>query len=324
MTDFVHHAQQHKKFTPLIRYWNWILLQNITHSFSYMYFYRIIAFPNSVCLNSQKNLGVRENLDVVIPNYFVPLCKIQLQPKLLGKTYKYKSRGIWHMGVRKKGFQLIAIPFHYFVENRLINHQRNHISSNCLSSPSNTQFTDHLVWNRAFLCMLQATLLKQETYTTPKEDKAWRDQKRVAVQHQNLHHEEQGQAGKKKNKTKQTETKKTTPLNLQMEACLLPSSGHLCWRSVLLLQRNRRSKAHPDVHKYSWCVSHSHHNMLLIYSWLRPVCFPWWPVRLLRFLQVRFLNASLASWFLSWARALLFLEDSWWCSSTQGLRRSAS
>lgn len=35
-----------------------------------------------------------ENLDVVIPNYFVPLCKIQLQSKLLGKTYKYKSRGI--------------------------------------------------------------------------------------------------------------------------------------------------------------------------------------------------------------------------------------
>lgn len=207
MTDFVHHTQQHKKFTPLIRYWNWLLLQNITHSFSYIYFYRIIAFPNSVCLNSQKNLGVRENLDVVIPNYFVPLCKIQLQPKLLGKTYKYKSRGIWHMGVRKKGFQLIAIPFHYFVENWLINHQRNHISSNCLSS-SNTQFRDHLVWNRAFLCVLQATLLKQETYTTPKEDKAWRDQKRVAVQHQNLHHEEQGQAGKKKQHKTKTKPKK--------------------------------------------------------------------------------------------------------------------
>lgn len=228
MTDFVHHTQQHKKFTPLIRYWNWLLLQNITHSFSYIYFYRIIAFPNSVCLNSQKNLGVRENLDVVIPNYFVPLCKIQLQPKLLGKTYKYKSRGIWHMGVRKKGFQLIAIPFHYFVENRLINHQRNHISSNCLSSPSNTQFRDHLVWNRAFLCVLQATLLKQETYTTPKEDKAWRDQKRVAVQHQNLHHEEQGQAGKKDN-TKPKPNQKNHPFEFADGG--LPSA--FLWASLL-------------------------------------------------------------------------------------------
>lgn len=159
MTDFVHHVQQHKKFIPLIRYWNWILLQNITHSFSYVHFYRLIAFPNSICLHSQKG-------SVVIPNYFVSFFKIQLQSKLLGKTYKYKSRGIWHMGVRKRWFQLIAIPFYYFVENRLINHQRNHISSNCLRSPSNTKFTDHLLWNGAFLCVLQATLLKQETYTT--------------------------------------------------------------------------------------------------------------------------------------------------------------
>lgn len=110
------------------------------------------------------------------------------------------------MGVKKRGSQLIAIPY-YFVENRLINHQRNHISSNCLSS-SNTKFTDHLAWNEVFLCVLQATLLKQETYTTPREDKAWRDQRRIAVQHQNLHHEVQDQTGK----TKQKKKKRNQPL----------------------------------------------------------------------------------------------------------------
>lgn len=82
----------------------------------------------------------------------------------------------------------------------------------------------------------------------------------------------------------------------------LPSSGHLCWRSVLLLWRNRCSKAHPDVHEYSWCVSHSPQNMLLVYSWLRPACFPWQPARLFHFLQVHFfLDTSLTSRLLSWA-----------------------
>lgn len=108
------------------------------------------------------------------------------------------------MGVREQDFQLIAIPFHYFVENRLIIHQRNHVSSNCLSSPSNTKFTEHLVWNGAFLCVLQATLLKQETYTTLREDKAWKDQRRVALDHQNLHHEEQGPGHQKRKKRNQS------------------------------------------------------------------------------------------------------------------------
>lgn len=168
------------------------------------------------------------------------------------------------MEVRKRDFQLIAISFHYFVENRLIIQQRNHVSSNCLSSPSNTKFTEHLVWNGAFLCVLQATLLKQETYTTLREDKAWRDQRRVAVEHQNLHHEEQGPGQQKRKKG-------TSPFEFTDGG--LPSSGLLCSKSVLL-QRNRHSKAHPDVHQYSRCVSHSPHNMLLIYYWLRPVCFP--------------------------------------------------
>lgn len=169
------------------------------------------------------------------------------------------------MGVRKRDFQLIAIPFDYFVENRLIIHQRSHVSSNCLSSPSNTKFTEHLVWNGAFLCVLQATLLKQETHTTLREDKVWKDQKRVAVEHQNLHHEEQGPGQQKREK------KGISPFEFTDGG--LPSSGHLCWKSVLLLQRNRHSKAHPDVHQHSRCVSHSPHNMLLIYYWFRPVCF---------------------------------------------------
>lgn len=50
--------------------------ENITHSFSYVCFYRIIAFPNSIWWNNQRNLRIRENLDVVISDYFAPLCKI--------------------------------------------------------------------------------------------------------------------------------------------------------------------------------------------------------------------------------------------------------
>lgn len=65
----------------------WNSFEHITCSFSYVCFYRIIAFPNSIYLNNQTSLRIRENLDEVIPDYFVPLCKIKLQSiSPLGKT----------------------------------------------------------------------------------------------------------------------------------------------------------------------------------------------------------------------------------------------
>jgi len=146
------------------------------------------------------------------------------------------------MGVNKRCFQLIAVPFYCFVENRLINRQINHIKlpessfKHKIHRPSCLKPSTSL-----FFCW--KTLLEQETYTTLREGKAWRDQSRIAVQYQNLHHEEQCQVGKKRKK------KRTNPFEFADGG--LPSSGHLCWRSVLLLWRNRCSKAHPDVHKYS-------------------------------------------------------------------------
>lgn len=118
------------------------------------------------------------------------------------------------MGVRKRDFQLTAIPFHYFVENTLIIHQRNHVSSNCLSSPSNTKFTEHLLWNEHFsVCFRQHCWNRKPTQTLG-EDKAVKDQRRVAVEHQEPTPWRAGASQQKKKK------KESVPLNSQMEACL--------------------------------------------------------------------------------------------------------
>lgn len=75
-----------QEINPSDKELKWNSFEHITRSFSYVYFYRIIAFPNSICLKNQRSLSIREKLDVVIPDYFVPLCKIKLQSKPSGKT----------------------------------------------------------------------------------------------------------------------------------------------------------------------------------------------------------------------------------------------
>lgn len=77
VTQKIHPSDKVLKFNPLAKYYPYI----------FMYFYTILVFPNSICLTSPKIHLVRENLDVVIPKYIIPLCKIQLQSKLLGKTW---------------------------------------------------------------------------------------------------------------------------------------------------------------------------------------------------------------------------------------------
>lgn len=77
VTQKIHPSDKVLKFNPLAKYYPYI----------FMYFHTILVFPNSICLASPKILIVRENLDVVIPKYIIPLCKTQLQTKLLGKTW---------------------------------------------------------------------------------------------------------------------------------------------------------------------------------------------------------------------------------------------
>lgn len=204
------------------------------------------------------------------------------------------------MGVRKRDFQLIAIPFHYFVENRLIIHQRNHISSNCLSSPSNTKFTEHLVWNGAFLCVLQATLLKQETYTTLREDKAWKDQRRGAVERQNLHHEEQGPSQQKRKK------KESVPLNSQMEPCLpLGISVEECSSVAEKQTFQSTSRCAPIL---TMCFSFSPQHALDLVL-IRTCLFSLMTCKAVILTSEIF---QLTSKHLSWAISLLFLKDTQW------------
>lgn len=216
------------------------------------------------------------------------------------------------MGVRKRDFQLIAIPFHYFVENRLIMHSRNHVSSNCLSSPSNTKFTEHLVWNGAFLCVLQATLLKQETYTTLREDKAWKDQSRVAVQHQNLHHEEQGPGQQKRKKRNQ---------------CLWIHRWRPAFLWASLLEECPSAAEKQTFQKHIQMCTNTYDVFLILIT----TC-SWFIIKtclfsLMTWKAVTVLTSEafqLTSRHLPWAISLLFLEDTWWCSPTWGLRRSTS
>lgn len=216
------------------------------------------------------------------------------------------------MEVRKRDFQLIAISFHYFVENRLIIQQRNHVSSNCLSSPSNTKFTEHLVWNGAFLCALQATLLKQETYTTLREDKAWKDQRRVAVEHQNLHHEEQGPGQKRKKRNQSLWIHRWRP------AFLWASFLEECPPAAEKQTLQSTSRCAPIL---TMCFSFSSQHALDLLL-IKTCLFSLMTCKAVTVLTSEIFQ--LTSRHPSWAAFLLFLEDTQWCFPTWGLRRGTS
>lgn len=149
--------------------------------------------------------------------------------------------------------------------------------------------------------------------TRHREDKAWKDQSRVAVEHQNLHHEEQGPGQQQRKKRNQS-----LWIHRWRPAFLWASLLEEC-PSAAEKQTFQSTSRCAQILAMCFSFSSQHAVDLLL---IKTCLFSLMTCKAVTVLTSEAFQPT--SRHLSWAITLLFLEDTWWCSPTWGLRRSTS